>query len=122
MSAPIADRVAAGVELLDRSDPDWVYEVDLETLDIAEAAACVVGQQPGGFSETLVRLGLAERDAGLMLGYRVDFNALPPLGFSAHIVGTTTREVDQEYAALTVEWRRVITERRAADAAAAAGK
>lgn len=111
-------RVASGVELMDSVDRDWLYEIDLETLDICEAPLCILGQQPGGFVAAAIRVGLGRYDDTAFAGHRLDYGALPAYGFAAN-VHQLQRDIDAEYTVLTREWVRVITERRAADAAAA---
>lgn len=109
-----AERVALGAALLDAKDPDWLYEVDLEDLTMSSSRWCVAGQMPGGFYAAMERLGLHNGDI-------LDYDRGAAHGFLAD-PNQGADGIRAEYAGLEVEWRRVITERRAADAAAAATK
>lgn len=44
----MADRVQRGVALLDQRVPDWRERIDVERLDMAVSAHCVLGQLNGG--------------------------------------------------------------------------
>lgn len=102
----IAERVAAGAALLDEKLPDWwaPNRIDLAVLDLSRPCYCVIGQvapeREYGDAIEAGWLGLTFDDA-----YRYGFTAVT----AAH--ASDWREV---YPKLTAEWRRVITERRAA--------
>lgn len=90
----ITERVAAGAAWLDENFLNWLHLVDLNTLRLSSPCRCVLGQLYGDF---------CDRPEGL-------FATAYDHGFDT-LVGYGT---DAEYAALEDEWRRVITERRAA--------
>ena len=123
MTATIAERVAAGAAFLDVTDPDWWRAdvdraIDLSTLDLGLAGACVLGQRcpleiynSGLVGDTKYvamakhlsgfhRSGDADRWAGAR-GFQVSYYV-------------ADGDDDIEYADLTAEWKRVITERRSA--------
>jgi hypothetical protein len=129
----IAERVAAGAAFLDEHDPEWwrpdvERAIDLDALDLHDTGLCVLGQR--------CPLEVLSAHAG------VDIDELGSFGFSdayfayaKHLSGLTepdgvagwallewacvrgfiTSDSDTEdWADLTAEWTRVITERRAA--------
>jgi hypothetical protein len=97
MTAAIRDRVARGAALLDEKRPGWDARVDLAVLDLASCRQCVVGQLFGEeFGNWPYLAGL--QALGIPLGAgRHGFDAL-----------------DEQFPALTAEWRRVIAARRLA--------
>ncbi len=111
--ADIRERVARGVVLLDEKRPGWDAQIDIDELDIDNCWDCVIGQ--------LYRSAWNGEDEPFEIGavdlvgsgaYLFD-NHAPALvehGFSAY----PAEEDKTEYDALTVEWRRVISERRSA--------
>lgn len=108
----IEERVAAGAEWLDAALPDWIRVVDLGRLRLDSPCACILGQTFGDYGAA--PLGVRGSD-------RYD-TAASALGFIADEVCSATREdrdvdddyLDDEYAALTVEWHRLILARREA--------
>lgn len=130
----VAERVAAGAEFLDEHDPDWwrpgvERPIDLDALDLADAASCILGQRCP--LETLAR-HLGATAAGFW-DFTFKFWALAyELSGVRHTaegredpdkavvtwsscLGFNSRGGDAgEFAALTAEWKRVITGRRAA--------
>lgn len=122
--ATITERVAAGAAFLDQHDPDWwradvERAISLDKLDLADTEDCVLGQRCP--VETLLTaedeadgatryhamaahlIGIQAWEGGLIDGWAI------PLGFQQ--ARFTERE---DFAVLTAEWRRVITERRGA--------
>ena len=129
----ITERVAAGAAFLDEHDPQWwradvERAIDLDTLLLSSPSTCVLGQRCP--VETLERWVLARYSEALTDIYDAqDYNfwalahelsAIPPgeAGDSNSEVVTWSSELGfnsatgDEYDALTVEWIRVITERR----------
>jgi hypothetical protein len=118
----IAERVAAGAAFLDEHDPDWwradvERAIDLNRLDFASGETCVLGQRsplpkPDRRSEpytAYVRYGFVL--SGLTNADELwDWGV--PLGITAPLDEHT--DPDAVHDDLTAEWKRVITERRAA--------
>jgi hypothetical protein len=97
----IAERVDAGWTLLGEERPGWQQEVRLDVLDLQWTDECVLGQVYGSYDAGFDLLGLSAEDA-------VD------LGFAAR-VGISVTHAEREwcegqYAELTAEWRRRLTE------------
>lgn len=109
----IEERVARGAAWLDSVLPDWwkTHAIDLDALDMSDGCQCVVGQ--------LYPLDDEYDDDGLnpfdraveQLWFDLTYRDARALGLLA-VGGIGDRPV--EYIALGDEWRRVITERRAA--------
>lgn len=109
----IAERVARGAAMFDEELPGWwaVGRIDLTKLRMASGCDCVVGQmwEPDedddgdydGFTDAL-------RHDWLDL----DLASAKSFGLFAENHWDDARQI--EYDELTAEWRRVITERRAA--------
>lgn len=57
MYGTIAERVSAGVALLDKRMPGWREEIDIEIFDMYSPGACILGQLFGGYSQGLTELG-----------------------------------------------------------------
>lgn len=96
-SAPtVTERVAAGVALLDREQPGWDSKVNLDTLNIASSWNCVLGQLYGD-----------ELTGGKALDLK--WVVAVRCGFDRH-----SGELRVVFDELTDEWKRVISERRAA--------
>jgi hypothetical protein len=91
----ITRRVAAGVALLDGQRPDWHETIDLHTLQVSSCTRCVLGQLNGDVSDGYAEYDIDDNDA-----WRYGFERR---GFERG-----------EYGLLTAEWKRVISERRAA--------
>lgn len=96
----VQERVARGVALLDKKVPGWVDRINLATLDVGLSDRCILGQVFGGYS-----LGLSKLQ--LTLGAHLGFVASSPTG--AMSVYDFLLTIAYEFAALTEEWRRVIT-------------
>jgi len=92
----IAERVAAGVALLDEKRPGWDQYIDLDWLDISRGRRCVLGQLYGGDATGAGALGLK----WIETVHR---------GFDRY-----RGEPNVVFDELTAEWKRVITERRLA--------
>ncbi len=97
----IAERVAAGVAWLDENRPDWWLDVDLDKLVLSSPCRCVLGQLYGEYEDAPIVDVNTDDEVAVAHG----FNA----GGHDHPAGPFA-----EFAALESEWRRVITERRAA--------
>jgi hypothetical protein len=126
----IAERVAAGAKFLDEHDPGWwradvERAIDLDTLDLHNGDMCVLGQRcplettrDCPFYVRAVQLtGIGpdyeDLDFDDQEGIEADIDQWAiPLGFQAG--GATGTERAADYRALTAEWKRVITGRRAA--------
>jgi hypothetical protein len=89
----IAERVARGVAWLDEKRPGWADEIDLTELVLSSPCRCILGQLYGDFDKVSVRGPMAK-------------------GFNAY--GGDDQSLYDQFEALEREWRRVITERRAA--------
>jgi hypothetical protein len=110
----IAERVAAGAAFLDEREPGWWERINLDELDLHSACRCVLGQ-------LATDLGYVETGWGNILGrfelrrwrWSYEFDGLPDTdvacGFNAG-----GNQAQEEYAALTAEWKRVIEARRSA--------
>lgn len=85
----IEERVARGAAWLDDNVLGWQNRIDLDRLDMGNRYHCVLGQLYGNYM-----FGPLARDEAQTLGLQ--------------------RTGADGYAHLEVEWRRVITERRAA--------
>lgn len=89
-------QVLSGVALLDEKAPaGWENEIDLDTLDLARAHLCILGQLPGGYNASVEYLGLTH-NFDVMVGHGFDTEG----GLDA-------------YPILTNLWSQVIRERRA---------
>jgi hypothetical protein len=87
---PVAEAVAAGVELLDRERPGWAAHIDLDRFDIGCCDDCTLGQLWGDYDLGRTALGI--------LAYSAE-----RLGFNPEL---------QDEPATQAEWVRIITERR----------
>ncbi len=96
----IAERVARGAGWLDSALPGWHREIDLNRLILSSPCRCVLGQLWGDYADSPL-----VDEHGDQAGVDRGFYA----GGEDGRVGPLT-----EFAELQVEWRRVITERRAA--------
>ena len=118
MTMTIGSRVAAGVALLDREQPGWDAGIDLAVLDLSSCQKCIIGQLFGAgherdsaaFAAGLAKLGFpAIGDEDSEHGFAL-LGGLASGGMTA----------DEEFGALTAEWRRVIAARRLARTAVTA--
>jgi hypothetical protein len=121
----ITERVAAGAAFLDEHNPGWEGAIDLEKLDLGSGDRCILGQTCP--METLTAwLGNAPTDLDdFEYAYHAQAQALtglPSRGYrgdleewaAARGFNVSYNEPSDTYDALTREWKRVITERRAA--------
>lgn len=89
----VEDRVARGVEILDREEPGWVNHLNTDTLDISSLENCVLGQLYGSYGEGREALG-------------IPLFCEDVYGFDGYSSG--------DVRSLTHEWLRVIESRRSA--------
>lgn len=113
----IEQRVAAGAEWLDANVPGWLDLINLAHLRLDDACRCILGQTFGDYDKAPLagpeHPGIDAYDA-----------AAWPLGFQSRVIALTPAELatatanrmaaETEYAALGVEWRRLILARREA--------
>lgn len=88
-----AERVARGVDLLDRVMPGWAGEIRPEALDMVDCCHCVLGQLFGDF----------QYGEDQLFGYQYGATAEHGFFTNSH----------RDYGALQAEWSRVIAERQA---------
>lgn len=50
------DRVAKGMDLLDRADPGWVDRIDLDRLEMASCGQCILGQLRGHYLDGFLEI------------------------------------------------------------------
>jgi len=109
----VAERVAAGCAWLDEHDPGWWREdavgngpaggpVNLDEMSMRSTCNCVLGQIYGGYYNAPIQL-----DESVARGF--DTSVLVDSRESNDVAG-------DEFGLLTVEWSRVITDRREAEA------
>ena len=107
----IAERVAAGCAWLDEHDPGWWREdakgpgpaggpINLDELSMRNPCRCVLGQRYGNYYYAPIQL-----DESVAHGF--DTSVFVDSRESTNVA-------EAEFAALTVEWSRVIAERRTA--------
>jgi hypothetical protein len=126
----VGERVALGAAFLDQHDPEWwradvERPIDLAALDLASGSMCVLGQRCP--RETLASfLGAKMHFYSQPECYRYSahasrlrlldgadtFDCAHDLGFDDDVAGDDPDDDGSRHAALTDEWRRVITERR----------
>ena len=100
-------RAARGAAFLDALDPGWASRVDLRRLELADGAACVLGQLHGDY-----RLGLGRACVLDLSSAPVASLSPVDLGFQATSgVGEAAEALD--YALLTRAWREQVRERTA---------
>jgi len=119
----IRRRVAAGVEWLDANDPGWWKAdqpgcgseggpIDLDALVMSHACYCVLGQRLGSMWNAPLTV-----DQAVELGFDTAVGAemdVDRYNDSAEYAGRARRARDDEFDALTAEWRRCIEARRSA--------
>ena len=104
----IAERVAKGAALLDAEQPGWADRIDLDELELESCRHCVLGQLfSGGCPDPEACLGCED-------GFEHVTNSRPELDFPALGFDKSRTDGDGAYSELTAEWRRLISERRAA--------
>jgi hypothetical protein len=96
MDEQIRERVERGAKFLDEQMPEWIDEIDLNTLALRSPCRCVLGQLFGDYSEGVDALDL-------------DFPDEEDRGF--HIAFDETRSRWEE---LTEAWKSLILARRQA--------
>lgn len=102
-----AERVARGIDLLDREVPGWLDRIDVDALDVAHPRRCPAAQATGlGYAHAVRVLGLDERTLVSLASAWHGFNAIP-------VSHTRMRDWPDERRQLTDEWRRAIVARRA---------
>lgn len=120
----ITERVAAGAAFLDNHDPGWWAAdadrpIDLDTLDLEKTDRCILGQRCP--LETLAEYVGADSpdDLGYIdMGEAYYVNAVhlgSPAGrfaMAEWAISYGFNATHEEFAPLTAEWKRVITERR----------
>lgn len=101
-------QVKNGMAFLDQRFPDWLYRVNVETLDLVDCEYCVLGQLCGDYevAATALKLGYI---------YGEEFRNLAFIGVPS--TGADTEWEDQNWEELTKEWKCQIIERRAREAA-----
>lgn len=95
--ATIEERVARGAAWLDANRDGWFDAIDLDILLLRSPCNCVLGQLDGSYDDSPALNEIDTVAHGFMAG---------GLGWSG--------KAAREFADLDNEWRRVITERRAA--------
>lgn len=53
-------RITLGISLLDRENPGWRYDIDLDNLKMYDSEHCILGQLYGGYNAGLHALGLPD--------------------------------------------------------------
>lgn len=114
MSEPIKARVARGAALMDKEHPRWWAEdyphpIDLDRLDLGDNCGCVLGQTDDGEHSDEYDDGPFEAHSEVLFGTD-DLDALIRLEI-AHGFNAASNS-QEEFAALTAEWRRAILARR----------
>lgn len=108
-----AARVARGAALLDERWPSWATDIDLDTLDIQEGAACMTAQYAQSLNLAPLRDNTAYEDGQNALG--LDNEQYELHGFNADRAADASVQTDMDgYDTLNRLWRDLITERRAA--------
>lgn len=98
MPDTLTTRVAAGAAWLDKHSPGWEAFIDLGQLDLGSGCRCILGQLTGSYAA-----GEREYDmtgCAHLYGFNVDPFCTGP--------------IEDGYASLTAEWKRLIGQRRAA--------
>lgn len=128
----VAERVAAGAAFLDEHEPGWwraddKRAIDLDMLDMGTGDVCILGQRCPvetlrvylGFppmdeeDREFAYMAYAEQLSGSPRGdrYPLDLWAVAH-GFNRPFDVCNPDAMSREYAALTAEWKRLITSRR----------
>jgi len=122
----VTKAVAAGAALLDRHDPGWWRDdgeqpIDLTLLDLEDTGRCILGQRCPAevLAGHLAEVG-AEDDGMPFERYWAYVHELKQrTGSRSYLVFDWARRygfaaLPADYFPLTAEWKRLITERRAA--------
>lgn len=123
-SLTIAERVQHGVNLLDMLKPEWREGVNPETLRISSCHQCVLGQLYGSFdggnNALWDHLDLSDDERQAIAAYH-GFTSNPEFilrYLRCSALGRDREDIlheeRHEFAALTEEWRRVLTKGGAA--------
>lgn len=96
------DQIDAGVELLDREEPGWALNVNLDRLGMASCRNCVLGQVFGSYGAGIAQLRL--NGSGHMYGFDNGSSLARLFGFVT-------------YPILTAGWKTVIESRQHSQAA-----
>lgn len=67
---PVAERVSAGLDFLDRETPGWDKDIDLDALRLSSCEQCVLGQLYGTWGDGLDFLDLHD-DSAARLGFQL---------------------------------------------------
>lgn len=109
----IAERVAAGADLLDKRIPGWRTRINLETLDLNESCRCILGQswELSDFDKLVERSGYTAAKMSLdMDNYKAawfGFNMLTLFSPGGFLLDTCHRDkvaFEQEIADLKAAW------------------
>ena len=109
------DRVARGVEYLNKYNPDWYKQVHIESLEIQDCLGCVLGQLHGSYMIGLSTYSTPELPTDGKY-YAGDWDADWPIvfGFDGRPMGKN--DIFQVYlddcVALTDAWKTAITRLR----------
>lgn len=106
----IEKRITRGVALLDANSPHgpaWVFHVNIDILDMADWANCVLGQLYDSYTDGVQRL--LETKSGIIPADVLSVN----YGFELHSLTGDTFGLD-EYRELTTAWRTRIINLRSA--------
>lgn len=102
MNKTVAERVSAGIALLDEKKPGWASLVDLESLDMASTSWCILGQVFDGYTIACDFLGISHTK---IPGYR-DMQARCGFDASAEAYGNACETTD--FLNLQEEWAQRI--------------
>lgn len=101
----VAERVAAGVKVLDQYIPGWEDQIDLERLNVGHMERCVIGQLFGDFGVVYYPDLGNKHERKMSSGMRAALTGKSfDLGF-----GMRGGESEDE---LTAEWERVVLRKR----------
>lgn len=106
----IEERVARGAAMFDEKLPGWFkgHRVDLRLLDLSRPCLCVVGQlSPEGDFADAINAGWIDLTFAAAYDYGLTAVRLEDRYISSGLANEIYRDLDNE-------WRRAITERRAA--------
>jgi hypothetical protein len=107
-----ADRVRAGIVLLDDRRPAWWQQIDATRLDMSNGCACILGQLFGHFTEGIEELC----DGGDSVSSAVLMQVADQHGFDALAGYWSDRpmhDVTADYRTLERLWRFAIRKRQA---------
>jgi hypothetical protein len=96
-------RVNAGVKWLNKKKPHWLDDIKLDTLNLADAKVCVIGQI---FDDFFSKVASPQETKGR---YALSFDESASLGFSEGDEGSDKRNYDL----LTFVWQQKIKQLKA---------